>query len=163
MNGLEVFEKGYIARLTILTDPMAIRRQVLEHSARTAVTAVASMLAARVLKLPQTYWAPITTMVITQSSLGATLAVSWQRFIGTAVGAALGALVASHFGTYTLVFAASVSFWEYFAQDCEWIEAHIGSGALRWRSFCSFDEWSLRGKLPFIDSPKYRPELQWRW
>ena len=48
------------------------------------------------------------TMVITQSSLGATLAVSWQRFIGTAVGAALGALVASHFETYTLVFAASV-------------------------------------------------------
>jgi uncharacterized membrane protein YccC len=109
MNGLEVFEKGYIARLTIPTDPIgATRRQVLEHSARTAVTAVASMLAARVLKLPQTYWAPITTMVITQSSLGATLAVSWQRFIGTAVGAALGVLVASHFETYTLVFAASV-------------------------------------------------------
>src|SRR5271154_4475613 len=51
---------------------------------------------ARVLKLPQTYWAPITTMMITQSSLGATLAVSWQRFIGTVVGAVLGALVASH-------------------------------------------------------------------
>jgi uncharacterized membrane protein YgaE (UPF0421/DUF939 family) len=47
-------------------------------------------------------------MVITQSSLGATLAVSWQRFVGTAVGAALGALVASHFETHTLVFAASV-------------------------------------------------------
>jgi uncharacterized membrane protein YccC len=94
MNGLEVFKKRYIARLTMPTDPIgATRRQVLEHSARTAVTAVASMLAARVLKLPQTYWAPITTMVITQSSLGATLAVSWQRFIGTAVGAALGALV----------------------------------------------------------------------
>ena len=109
MNGLEVFEKGYIARLTIPTDPIgATRRQVLEHSARTAVTAVASMLAARVLKLPQTYWAPITTMVITQSSLGATLSVSWQRFIGTAVGSALGALVASHFETYALVFAASV-------------------------------------------------------
>jgi len=50
------------ARLTIPTDPIgATRRQVLEHSARTAVTAVASVLAARVLKLPQTYWAPITT------------------------------------------------------------------------------------------------------
>ena len=52
--------------------------------------------------------APITTLVITQTSLGATLAQSWQNFIGTAVGAALGALVASCFGAYTLVFAASV-------------------------------------------------------
>ena len=109
MNGQESFEKGYIARLATPTDLIgSTSRQVLEHSARTAVTAVASMLAARVLRLPQTYWAPITTLVITQSSLGATLAVSWQRFIGTAVGAALGALVASYFVTYTLVFAASV-------------------------------------------------------
>jgi Fusaric acid resistance protein-like len=109
MNGQESFEKGYVARLAIPTDLIgSSSRQVLEHSARTAVTAVASMLAARVLRLPQTYWAPITTLVITQSSLGATLAVSWQRFIGTAVGAALGALVASYFVTYTLVFATSV-------------------------------------------------------
>lgn len=71
-------------------------------------SAVASMLAARVLRLPQSYWAPITTMVITQSSLGSTLAVSWQRFIGTALGAAVGAIVASYFGLYMPVFAVSV-------------------------------------------------------
>jgi hypothetical protein len=52
------------------------------------------------------------------------------------------------------------SCWDYFAPDCEWIEARIGSEASRWRSFCSFDELSPRGKLPFIDSLKYRPELQ---
>jgi hypothetical protein len=144
MNGPEVFEKGYIARLTIPTDPIgATRRQVLEHSARTAVTAVASTLAARVLKLPQTYWAPITTMVITQSSLGATLAVSWQ--------------ISRRIRSYS---PPVFSCWDYFAPDCEWSEARIGSEALRYRSFCSFDEWSLRGKLPFIDSLKYRPELQ---
>jgi hypothetical protein len=35
MNGLEVFKKGYIARLTVPTDSIgATRRQVLEHSAR---------------------------------------------------------------------------------------------------------------------------------
>jgi uncharacterized membrane protein YgaE (UPF0421/DUF939 family) len=46
--------------------------------------------------------------VITQSSLGAALAVSWQRFVGTALGAAVGAIVASYLGPHVLVFGASV-------------------------------------------------------
>ena len=66
------------------------------------------MLMARLLRLPQTYWAPITTLVIAQSSLGSTFAVSSQRFIGTALGAAVGAILASYFGMHALVFAASV-------------------------------------------------------
>ncbi len=81
---------------------------VLVHSLRTAVAAVASVLLARLFRLPETYWAAITTLVITQSSLGAALAVSWQRFVGTALGAAVGAIVASYFGPHVLVFAASV-------------------------------------------------------
>ena len=51
---------------------------------------------------------------------------------------------------------------DYFALEYERIEAHIGLVALRWRSCCSFRERRLRGKLPFIDSLKSRPELQWR-
>src|SRR5437660_9182110 len=73
-------------------------RAVLAHSARTAVAAVVSMLAARLFGLPEAYWAPITTLVITQSSLGAALAVSWQRFVGTALGSSVGAIVATYFG-----------------------------------------------------------------
>ncbi len=84
------------------------RRAVLVHSARTAVAAVASLLTARLFKLPESYWAPITTLVITQSSLGAALGVSWRRFVGTALGAALGAIVASYFGHQVLVFGISV-------------------------------------------------------
>jgi uncharacterized membrane protein YccC len=79
---------------------------VLVHSVRTAVAAVASLLVARLFRLPEAYWAPITTLVVTQSSLGAALAVSWQRFVGTAMGAAVGALVASYFGPHALVFGA---------------------------------------------------------
>src|SRR5271155_5389556 len=81
---------------------------VLVHSVRTAVAAVASVLVARLFRLPEAYWAPITTLVITQSSLGAALKVSWQRFLGTALGALLGALVASYFGPHALVFGACV-------------------------------------------------------
>jgi len=80
----------------------------LAHSARTAVAAVVSLLVARLFRLPEAYWAPITTLVITQSSLGAALTVSWQRFLGTALGAVVGATVASHFGPHVLVFGAGV-------------------------------------------------------
>ena len=80
----------------------------LVHSVRTAVAAVASLLVARLFRLPQPFWATITTLVITQSSLGAAFTVSWQRFVGTALGAALGAIMASHFGGHVLVFAVGV-------------------------------------------------------
>jgi uncharacterized membrane protein YccC len=81
---------------------------VLVHSARTAVAAVVSVLAARLFRLPEAYWAAITTLVITQSSLGAALTVSRQRFVGTALGAVVGAIVASYFGPHVLVFGTSV-------------------------------------------------------
>ena len=81
---------------------------VLVHSVRTAVAAVAALLAARALRLPASYWAPITTLVITQSSLGAALKVSGQRFIGTVLGAALGGLVASYFGPHLAAFGVCV-------------------------------------------------------
>src|SRR2546428_4701673 len=71
--------------------------RVLVHSVRTAIACVASLLVARLFRLPEAYWAPITTMVITQSSLGAAFAVSWQRFVGTFLGAAAGAVVAGLF------------------------------------------------------------------
>src|SRR5712691_7983795 len=78
------------------------------HSARTALAAVASLLAARSFRLPEAYWAPITTLVITQSSLGAARTVSWHRFVGTALGAVVGVIVASHLTPHVLVFGTCV-------------------------------------------------------
>ena len=81
---------------------------VVVHSARTAIVAVASVLVARLFRLPEAYWSAITTLVITQSSLGAALTVSWQRFVGTTLGAVVGAIAASHFGPQVLVFGICV-------------------------------------------------------
>lgn len=83
-------------------------RPVVVHSTRTAVAAVASLLVARVFRLPEAYWAPITTLVITQSSLGAALTVSWERLVGTALGAVVSAMVANLLAPSALVFGASV-------------------------------------------------------
>jgi uncharacterized membrane protein YccC len=46
--------------------------------------------------------------VITQSSLGAALTVSWQRWAGTLLGAVVGGSVASYFGPHVLVFGICV-------------------------------------------------------
>lgn len=81
---------------------------IVVHSARTAIAAVLSVIVARLVRLPEAYWAPITTLVIAQSSLGAALDVSRQRFAGTALGAAVSALVATYFSPRLLVFAACV-------------------------------------------------------
>lgn len=74
------------------------------------MAAVVSLLVARLFRLPEAYWAPITTLVITQSSLGAALKVSGERVVGTALGAMVGAIVASYFGPNVIVFGASLFF-----------------------------------------------------
>lgn len=81
---------------------------VVVHAVRTAVVAIISLLTARLCRLPEAYWAPITTLVITQSSLGAAFTVSWQRFVGTALGAIVGAIVGTYIGPYPIAFGACV-------------------------------------------------------
>jgi uncharacterized membrane protein YgaE (UPF0421/DUF939 family) len=79
-----------------------------EHSARTAIAATVSLLVARGFRLPDAYWAPITTLVITQSTLGASWTVSRQRLAGTALGATAGALLVAYLGSGAVVFGASI-------------------------------------------------------
>lgn len=78
------------------------------HSARTTVAAIASLLIARLFKLPESYWAAITTIVVMQSTLGAALTTSSQRFVGTALGAAMGAVLATYCGANLVAFAAGL-------------------------------------------------------
>jgi hypothetical protein len=69
------------------------RKEVL-HSIRTAAVAIGSLLIARLCGLPESYWAAVTTIVIMQSTLGAAWTVS--KFAGTALGAAMGALLTAY-------------------------------------------------------------------
>jgi len=76
-------------------------------SARTAVAAVVAMLLARLLKMPEFYWAPISTIVIVQSTIPPHM-LGWQRFVGTALGAVLGAVIATFFHPTVWVYAAGI-------------------------------------------------------
>jgi uncharacterized membrane protein YccC len=87
--------------------PRLTKRDVI-HVARTTVAAVVSLLVAQLFKLPETYWAAITTLLIMQSTLGAAFTVSWQRFVGTVIGAAAGALFATYFGSNAVIFGMGI-------------------------------------------------------
>jgi len=80
----------------------------LVHSLRTTVAAVASLLMARLFKLPESYWAAITAMIVMQSTLGAALNISKQRLAGTALGATMGALLATFIGRNLTVYGMGI-------------------------------------------------------
>jgi uncharacterized membrane protein YgaE (UPF0421/DUF939 family) len=95
---------GQVSQLIVSKD----NPSTLQTASRTAVTAIASYLIALVFHLPQAYWAPISSMVVVQPSMGASLPLSVQRFVGTAVGAAAGALAATYFPGNLWVFGVTV-------------------------------------------------------
>jgi len=90
------------------SDVLKLDKQGVIHATRITIGALASLLIAQLFKLPESYWAAITTLVVTQSTLGAAFKVSWQRFVGTALGAAAGALLATYFGENVFIFALGV-------------------------------------------------------
>lgn len=78
------------------------------HAAQTAIAAVVSLLIARLFRLPEAYWAAITTLIVMQSTLGAAWALSKQRLAGTAMGAAAGALLTTYVSSNAAVFGVGV-------------------------------------------------------
>ncbi len=84
-----------------------INLDIFIDSLRTAVATLISLFLARLLKLPEYYWAPISTIVIMQSSIHP-LQGAWQRFVGTALGAVLGAVFATLIGRTSLIYAIGV-------------------------------------------------------
>ena len=67
-----------------------------------------SLLAARLLGLPEAFWAPISTLIIVQAAPDVVLTVAWQRLVGTALGCTSGALIYGWFGSRPLAFGAGV-------------------------------------------------------
>jgi uncharacterized membrane protein YccC len=78
------------------------------HAIRTALAATASVLIARLVQMPEAYWAVIATLVVMQSTLGATLTLSLERIVATAVGASVGALEAHYFKANLVAFAVAI-------------------------------------------------------
>ncbi|PLX70457.1 MAG: hypothetical protein C0602_06490 [Denitrovibrio sp.] len=63
------------------------------HSATTAIAATIALAVANLLNLGESYWAPISTIIVMQSTLGASWDTSKQRFAGTVIGALVAGIM----------------------------------------------------------------------
>jgi uncharacterized membrane protein YgaE (UPF0421/DUF939 family) len=90
-----------------MAKPYKLTFDALLDAARTTLAAVVSLLLARLLKLPEFYWAPISAIVIIESTIDPRT-LAWQRFAGTALGAGMGAVIATFFSSSALVYAVAV-------------------------------------------------------
>jgi len=72
----------------------AARKTEIRHAIRVSAAVGAAFALATLLRLPQGYWAVFTAVIVVQSSLGATITASVERFMGTVVGAVTGAVAA---------------------------------------------------------------------
>ncbi len=78
------------------------------HVVLSALTAVVSYVIARLFRLPEAYWAPMSTLLVMQLTLGAAFPIAVQYVVGTAVGAAVGAVTDIYFHTSVSVFGAAI-------------------------------------------------------
>lgn len=62
----------------------------LKQALMTGITGIVSLYLAQRFRLPQGYWAVISSIIVIQSDIDATIKMSWNRVAGTAVGAVIG-------------------------------------------------------------------------
>ena len=84
---------------------LGVSERELAHAIRTTVAAVASLFIARLLRMPESYWASISTLIVMQSTLGAAWTMSKQRLAGAALGASTGALLVMYAGGNVIAYA----------------------------------------------------------
>jgi len=73
-----------------------------------ALAAVLSYVVARLFRLPEAYWAPMSTLIVMQLTLSAAFPIAVQYVVGTAIGAAVGAVTDIYFHTSVGAFGAVI-------------------------------------------------------
>jgi len=73
-----------------------------------ALAAVLSYVIACLFGLPEAYWAPMSTLIVMKLTLDAAFPIAVQYVVGTAVGAAFGAMTDIYFHTSIWAFGATI-------------------------------------------------------
>jgi len=67
-----------------------------------------SLVVARFFKLPESYWAAITTLIVMQSVLGTSLPIAGRQLSGAALGAVLGGVLSTQMGPSFWTFGVGI-------------------------------------------------------
>lgn len=73
-----------------------------------AFTAVICLLLAQWFRLPQGYWAVMSSIIVMQSNVQETISASLIRLVGTAIGAVIGGIFLQLYGVHVWVFGIAV-------------------------------------------------------
>jgi uncharacterized membrane protein YgaE (UPF0421/DUF939 family) len=80
-----------------------------KHAAKTGLAAALAFYLSRFIHLPESYWAPISAIIVMYSDLSQTLKASGDRIIGTAIGVTIGGVFAALFGARIWAFGLAVT------------------------------------------------------
>jgi uncharacterized membrane protein YgaE (UPF0421/DUF939 family) len=94
---MENIRRIYTEYLPIFKEPVVI-----------AFTAVLCLCLAQWLRLPQGYWAVMSSIIVMQSNVQETISASFNRLIGTAIGAVIGGIFLDLYGVHVWVFGIAV-------------------------------------------------------
>lgn len=83
-------------------------RETLRNAALTTVAAGASLVIAQACRLPEAYWAVVSTIIVTQSSIGQAWNISLQRLAGTLLGGVTAVLLVMYFRPGLVLFVAGL-------------------------------------------------------
>ena len=78
------------------------------HAVRTAIAATLSVLLARLVRMPEAYWAVIASLVVMQSPLSSTVPLAIQRIVASALGASLAVIESVCFRANLIAFAFTI-------------------------------------------------------
>jgi uncharacterized membrane protein YgaE (UPF0421/DUF939 family) len=81
----------------------------LKHAAKTGLAAALAFYLAQFLKLPESYWAAISAIIVMYSDVSRTMKASGQRLVGTAIGVSMGGAFAALSGQQLWAFGVAVA------------------------------------------------------
>jgi len=83
-------------------------KPIVKQAFITSLTAVSCLYIARWCRLPQPFWAVMSSIVVMQADAKATISASWMRVAGTLAGALVGGSFLTLWGNHVWAFGAAV-------------------------------------------------------